>query len=91
MALHGKIEVNGYLIGGWSARRREAVIALGQPNTYACEAWRGLGDGEFGDRARFVIEHNYADGAFSLASKVLAEAHARLGATVPTWQGADRG
>jgi hypothetical protein len=70
MALHGQIQVNGHVIGGWSAQRREFLVPADRPNTYECTAHLN----ESARATAFVIEHHYGSGALALAAAVLAEA-----------------
>lgn len=65
MSLHGRIEVNGLMIGGWSATRLRAVNPRGA-NVYK---WRCVLNGI---TASGTLSHRYDEGAVVLAAKVLA-------------------
>lgn len=75
MSLHGEIKVNGHEIGRWNARRKEhppqevntyeVVVLYSEPGDVP-----GL-DGR-SHTVRGEIQHNFGDGAVTLAAKVLA-------------------
>jgi len=70
MALHGELKVNGYIIGDWSAVRKETVSTglrlrdVGPKYRYECEmTLNGLN--QHGD-----VYHYFNDGAVILLQKI---------------------
>jgi hypothetical protein len=72
MALHGPIMVNDQTIGHWQARRITLAPDPDGHADYDCAVTMYADDPP---RARtFALRHRYADGALTLAAKVLAAA-----------------
>ena len=72
MSLHGTIEINNRIIGGWTAQRitndHAPVIDDDLTSTYKCEVYT-----THGPTRRFEVEHRYGDGAVVLAALVLSK------------------
>lgn len=70
MSLHGDIQVNGHLLGEWSAQRvsnvDDAVLDPDTVSEYRCRVLTRDIDKEF------YVNHRYGDGPVVLATKVLA-------------------
>lgn len=70
MALHGELKVNGYIIGDWSAVRKERLYTdpierdVGPKFRYACEMTLN-GETMCGD-----VYHYFDDGAVVLLQKI---------------------
>lgn len=75
MSLHGTIEINGSVIGAWSARRIIGSTDRDAVNTYDCEVAADQMGGGVLHVDRFHLQHRYGDGAVALAAKVLARAN----------------
>lgn len=75
MALHGKIEINGDMIGEWQAVRQQHPP--GKVNDYAVWVFYVEPDGTRHTR-NATITHNFGDGALTLAAEVLAWAAKQL-------------
>lgn len=73
MALHGQIQVNGQVIGGWSAVRRDEPAKSGE-YVYDCDVQMLPYGQRPATRETFAVSHSFAAGAVALAAKVLAQA-----------------
>jgi hypothetical protein len=92
MGLHGELVVNSQPIGAWYACRTQppegsAEFMPDGVNVYECEVFRY----EDGKKGKFMVKHNYSDGAFVLASKVMDYGAYYLKTLEPAAQGQDLG
>lgn len=72
MALHGDVAINGVLLGVWQARRTEDLQHGRSTYTYDCQVdWTARNGTR--QRSTFTLTHDYDQGAFALAAKVLSE------------------
>lgn len=74
MALHGDLSVGGQVIGNWSAQRMGPLDGVDEEHDYQCVVDRHPSLLKPAARYTFVVSHRYSDGAYALASRVLAEA-----------------
>lgn len=69
--LHGNVELNGTVIGQWTATRTGPVKH--EFNDYFCTIWYRGTDGYLYERQWHIWGHHAGNGAFSLAARVLQE------------------
>lgn len=75
MSLHGPLMVTGQPICYWDAQRVEDLRGDDEFHEYRCVIYYVSPTGQpTAVRYRFPVRHRYSDGAFTLASKVLAKA-----------------